>query len=241
MRGVPSSEVTTVELSPKPTGMEPLVAAATAGDERAFATLVDRYRRELQVHAYRILGSWEDSEDLAQETFLRAWRMRETFQGRSSFRAWLYRIATNASLNALQRHSRRFEVATASIEPVLEAVEAAAGDPEDDAVAAESTELAFLVVVRQLPPRQRAVLFLRDLLHWSAKDTAELLDTSVAAVNSALQRARETLRSHLLEHDFEWAPGSSPNEEERGLLDRYLEAAEKAEPEAFAVLLREET
>ena len=153
-------------------------------DEAAFSSLVERYRPELQVHCYRMLGSVEDSEDLTQETFLRAWRKRTGFKGRSTFRAWLYGIATNACLDVLAKRRRR--------DPgrLLELVPAADTQPED-AVASKD---AIVVATRALSHKQRAVLILRDVLGWSAKDSAAHLDTSVASVNSALQRARATLR-----------------------------------------------
>jgi len=179
---------------------DPVVAAATAGDRSAFTLLFNRHRRELHAHAYRMLGSHEDAEDLTQETFLRSWASRETFQGRSSFRAWLYRIATNASLSALERRQVRRRIAQPADERLLEEVAAPDPPPDDAVVAGEGVELALLTALRHLPPMQRAVLFLRDLHGWSAKDTAELLETSVASVNSALYRARATMR-------LEWERG----------------------------------
>jgi len=168
-----------------------MVAAATAGDEAAFTALTRRYRRELHVHCYRMLASFEDAEDMVQETFLRAWQKRETFQGRAPFRAWLYRIATNACLDFLARHERRvIEIAVHGGESSESAVaphvawlqpfpdrfleRPAPGDGEPDAmvVRKETIELAFLVAMQLLPPRQRAVLILCDVLDWSASETA---------------------------------------------------------------------
>jgi RNA polymerase sigma-70 factor (ECF subfamily) len=228
------------------TEIDAVVAAATAGDQAAFAAIVERHRRELQVHCYRMLGSLEDSEDLVQETFLRAWRSRDSYQGRATFRAWLYRIATNACLDALEKRPR---VPAASAEvPWLQPYpdrlleDAAPSDAEPDAlvVAKETIELAFLVAVQHLPPQSRAVLILRDVLGWPAKDTAALLETSVAAVNSALQRARGALKRHLPEQRTEWAPGSEPSEQERALLQRYVEATERTDGQALAALMRED-
>ncbi|MGH3042346.1 MAG: sigma-70 family RNA polymerase sigma factor [Gaiellaceae bacterium] len=183
---------------------DPVVAAATAGDERAFARLVSRHRREIQTHAYRILGSHEDSEDLAQETFLRAWDKRGSFRGRSTFRTWLYAIATNASLNAHGRQQRRRRHwHTVDATGVLEAIAAPDASPEDAIVSNETVELT-LIAARRLPPRQRAALILRDVLGWSAKDAAQLLETSVTSVNSALQRARTALNEHRAEPRLEW-------------------------------------
>jgi RNA polymerase sigma-70 factor (ECF subfamily) len=229
-----------------------VAAAATAGDEAAFARLVEPHRRELQVHCYRMLGSLEDSEDLVQETFLRAWQKRESFQGRSSFRAWLYRIATNACLDALQRR-QRVPVIHDGAQPLaevpwlqpfpdrlLDEVAGSENEPEAEIVARETMELAFIAAIQLLPPRQRAVLIARDVLGWSAAECASLLDISVAAVNSALQRARATLKQHLPRHRTEWAPGSDPSREERVLLQRYMDAVDRGDPEAVIDVLRED-
>jgi RNA polymerase sigma-70 factor, ECF subfamily len=217
-------------------------------DEVGFSEMVERYRPEMQVHCYRMLGSLEDSEDAVQETFLRAWRRRETFEGRSTFRAWLYRIATNACLDALGRRERRLQTATGPevswLQPYPDRLleEVAAGDEEPDAavVAKETIELAFMAAIQHLPPRQRAVLILRDVLEWPARDTAALLEASVAAVNSALQRARGALKRHLPERRLEWAPGLDPSQEERALLERYLNATENADADAFIEMLRDD-
>ncbi|WP_430335459.1 sigma-70 family RNA polymerase sigma factor [Rhodococcus sp. ACT016] len=228
--------------------------AARDGEETAFGELVEQYRRELQVHCYRIVGSFEESEDLVQETFLRAWRKRESFQGRSTFRAWLYRIATNACLDFLDRHPRQpspREVARASdpngpppdairwLQPypdrLLEPME-----PDAAAVGKETIELAFLVAVQHLPPRQRAVLILRDVLGWSAAETAAALGLTIAAVKSALQRARPTLREHLPRRREEWAPSTPATAQERALLQRFMDAHERSDAAAFAQLLRED-
>ena len=226
-----------------------VVAAARAGDESAFSELVERYRRELQVHCYRMLGSFEDSEDLVQETFLRAWRKRKSFKGISSFRAWLYRIATNACLDALKRRPHHlagdreaFEVPWLQPYPdrLLGGIRATDAEPDAAVVSKETIELAFLVAIQHLPPKQRAVLILRDVLGWSAKETAPLLETNVASVNSALQRARATLKKHLPERRLEWAPGSDPSEEERALLRRYVDASERADADAFVEIMRED-
>jgi RNA polymerase sigma-70 factor (ECF subfamily) len=177
------------------------LGAESASDESAFSELAERYRRGLQAHCYRMLGSYEESEDLTQETFLRAWRSRESFQGRSSFGTWLYRIATNRCLSSLERSGRWVPADGPDLERILSQRQSLLATSDDglDAhvVSKETIELALLVAVRELPPRQRAVLFLRDVLGWSAKETAELLETSVAAVNSALMRARATLRKQL--------------------------------------------
>jgi RNA polymerase sigma-70 factor, ECF subfamily len=225
-----------------------VVAAATAGDESAFTSLTERYRRELQVHCYRMLGSFEDSEDLVQETFLRAWRKRDSYQGRSTFRAWLYRIATNACLDALERRPRHLRSAQGPevtwIQPypdrLLEGIATTDAEPDEAVVSKETIELAFLAAIQHLPPKQRAVLIVRDVLGWSARDSATLLDASVASVNSALQRARATLKKHLPERRLEWAPGVDPSEAERALLKRYIEANERADADAFVAMMRED-
>jgi RNA polymerase sigma-70 factor, ECF subfamily len=229
-----------------------VVAAARAGDESAFSALVESYRPELQVHCYRMLGSLEDSEDVVQETFLRAWRKRKSFQGRSSFRAWLYRIATNACLDALQRNPRTVpshdgarplpEVPWLQPYPdqLLEGVAPRADEPEAELVAKETIELAFIAAIQLLPPKQRAVLISRDVLGWSAAESAALLDISVAAVNSALQRARATLKQHLPRHRVDWAPDSDPSKEELELLQRYIDATDRGDAAGIVELLRED-
>ena len=226
--------------------------AARTGDEAAFGALVERHRRELHVHCYRMLGSFEDAEDLVQETFLRAWRKRRSFEGRSSFRAWLYRIATNACLDALERRPRLF-LSNSSRTPwpelpwlqpypdeLLEELGPSGAGLEAEVVAKETMELAFIAAIQHLPPRQRAVLIARDVLGWSAAESASLLDVSVAAVNSALQRARARLKEHLPRRRLDWAPGADPSADERELLQRYVDANEQNDPAAMVELLRED-
>jgi RNA polymerase sigma-70 factor (ECF subfamily) len=227
------------------------IAAAQAGDEAAFAALVEPHRRELQVHCYRMLGSLEDAEDVVQETFLRAWRNRESFEGQSTFRAWLYRIATNACLDTLERrprlapHDDAKPLAVVSwLQPypdeLLEGVATTDDEPEAEVVEKETIELAFIAAIQLLPPKQRAVLISRDVLGWSAAETAALLDTSVAAVNSALQRARATMKQHLPRRRVEWSPGSDPSKEEQRLLQRYMEATDRGDAAGIVRLLRED-
>jgi RNA polymerase sigma-70 factor (ECF subfamily) len=232
-----------------------------SGDESSFSELVERHRRELQLHCYRMLGSYEDSEDLVQETFLRAWRSRESFEGRSTFRAWLYRIATNACLDALQRKPRRLlpsQLGPPANPPLpvlppadlpwlqpypdhlLEGIAPPDDEPEAVIVARETIEIAFLSAIQLLPPRQRAALILRDVLGWSAKETASLLETSVAAANSALQRARATLNQHLPARRTEWARSADPSADERVVLRRFMDALERADGAALTALLRED-
>jgi RNA polymerase sigma-70 factor (ECF subfamily) len=242
-------------------GTDPLVAAAVAGDESAFTALVQRHRRELQVHCYRMLGSFAESEDMVQETCLRAWRRLDTYAGRSTFRAWLYRIATNACLDALRGRERRlmpYEVVPAadpdgppvegaphpSVDPFPDRLLAGGEDglpePGQAVVEQETIELAFLAAIQHLPPRQRAALIMRDVLGWSAKETAELLDVNETAVKSLLQRARPTLRRHLPERRQEWQPEDDPGVAERVLLQRYMDAHQQDDVEALAALLRED-
>jgi RNA polymerase sigma-70 factor (TIGR02960 family) len=238
----------TTSATPPAASDDAVVAAAGAGDEAAFAALVDRHRRELHVHCYRMLGSFEEAEDLVQETFLRAWRRRDSFQGGPGFRAWLYRIATNACLDELRRSRRRVPSLQSFAEvPWLQPYpdrlldEIAPSDSQPDAVvvARETIELTFLAVIQLLPPRQRAVLLLRDVLGWSAGETASALDTSVAAANSALQRARATLREQLPARPSEWS-ASEPSDQERALLEAFIDAHERADAAAAAALARED-
>ncbi|MEU7872025.1 RNA polymerase subunit sigma-70 [Dactylosporangium sp. NPDC049140] len=215
-------------------------------DETAFSGLARRHRRELHVHCYRMLGSFEDAEDTVQETFLRAWRRRETFEGRSTFRAWLYRIATNACLDLLAKC--RPEPATGGevrwLQPypdrLLDELPAGGADePETVAVARETIELAYLVAVQHLAPRPRAVLILRDVLDWTAKDVAELLGDSVNSVNSALQRARAGLREHLPAERQDWTGGEG-DAGTRELVRRFTEASVATDVDRIAALLRDD-
>ena len=215
-------------------------------DEPEFSGMAERHRRELHVHCYRMLGSFEDAEDTVQETFLRAWRRRETFEGRSTFRAWLYRIATNACLDLLAKC--RPEPATGGevlwLQPYPDRLldELPAGDadePESVAVARETIELAYLVAVQHLAPRPRAVLILRDVLGWPAKDVAELLGDSVNSVNSALQRARAGMREHLPAERQDWT-GSEEDAETRELVRRFTDASVATDIDRLAAMLRDD-
>jgi RNA polymerase sigma-70 factor (ECF subfamily) len=223
--------------------LDEAVAAAQAGDQAAFSGLVERYRPELQVHCYRMVGSFEDSEDLTQETFLRAWRKRAGFRGRSTFRAWLYRIATNACLDALSRRPRRAssgsEVPWLQPYPdsMLEQIPATDAEPDAAVVSKETIELAFLAAIQHLSPKQRAVFILRDVLGWSAKDTASTLETSVPSVNSALQRARATLKPRLPVRRSDWAPETAPTPAESALVQRYIDALEQLDMDALRKMM----
>ncbi|WP_431911106.1 RNA polymerase subunit sigma-70 [Amycolatopsis thermoflava] len=215
-------------------------------DDAAFSGLAERHRRELHVHCYRMLGSFEAAEDTVQETFLRAWRRRETFEGRSTFRAWLYRIATNACLDLLAKC--RPEPAAGGEVPWLqpypdrlldELPAGGADEPETVAVARETIELTYLIAVQHLAPRPRAVLILRDVLGWSAKDVAELLGDSVNSVNSALQRARAGMREHLPADRQDWT-GGDQHAGTRELVRRYTEASVATDIDKLAALLRDD-
>lgn len=227
---------------------------ARSGDEQAFRELTEPYRRELQLHCYRILGSVQDAEDLLQETMLAAWRGLETFEGRSSLRAWLYRIATNRCLNAL-RDSRRqppevrrdLPAPTRVAEPLwlepypdalLEGMADEAPGPEARYEAKESIALAFVSGLQHLAPRQRAVLVLRDVLGFRASEVAEMLDTTETSVNSALQRARTSLEGRLpVERDRAPLPHSSA---ERELLGRFVQAFENSDVDGLVELLTDD-
>jgi RNA polymerase sigma-70 factor (TIGR02960 family) len=222
----------------------------TIADETAFAASTEQYRRELHVHSYRMLGSFEEAEDAVQETYLRAWRARDTFDGSSAFRAWLYRIATNVCLDAIRRNNRRPR--SRSIESIGEVPwlqpypdrlldEIAPRETEPDAIVVEreTIELAFLAAIQLLPPRQRAVLIVRDVLEWSARETATLLDMSVPAVNSALQRARATMAANR-PHGRTGRPPADVTPEERALLERSIAAHERADATALAEMLRDD-
>ncbi|MBZ0281272.1 MAG: sigma-70 family RNA polymerase sigma factor [Anaerolineae bacterium] len=211
------------------------------------------HRRELQAHCYRMMGSVHDAEDMVQETFLRAWRRRETFEGRASFRAWLYRIATNVCLDALEKRPKRFVPLTRSESSTMnEPIPADVNEPiwlepfpdewliQDDqnperqVSTRENIALAFTAALHLLPPRQRAVLILRDVLEWQASEVADLLEVSVPAVKSALHRARITLASRY------HPPGNALDEIGREQLERYIQAWESADIPALLNLLTED-
>ena len=236
--------------------------ALRSDDREAFAALCERYRRQLHVHCYRMLGSVDDADDLVQETFMKAWQARRSFEGRSLFRTWLYRIATNACLDAVARRPRRvmpqdvFPPVTGLVtdfpppvdlpwlqpypDRLLELPAAPADQPEELAVTKETMELAFIAAIQHLPPRQRAVFILRGVLGWPARETGSLLEMSVPSVNSALQRARARLRTKLPERRSEWARSTEISDEERELLRRYIEASGASDPDAFTALLRDD-
>jgi RNA polymerase sigma-70 factor, ECF subfamily len=234
-----------------------LVLAAQAGDQMAFETLVGAYRGELLVHCYRMLGSFNDAEDLVQETLLRAWEKRSTLTSPASYRAWLYRIATNLCLDRLRSAPRRAlppqthpmgdPSGHSSSKPVREPIwlepfpdDLLADhqtDPEVHAERSEQTTLAFLMALQHLTPAQRAILLLRDVLEWEAREVASWLNLSVAAVNSGLQRARRALEPRHL-HSEQETPPLTPHLQ--SLLNRYVTCWEQADIPGLVGLLRED-
>ncbi len=230
------------------------LARARAGDEDAFRELTEPHRRELQVHCYRILGSLQDAEDMVQETLLAAWRGLAGFEGRASLRSWLYRIATNRCLNALRARSRRpREVPamgespepTRRMEPLwLEPYpDVLLGDLPDPAPgpaaryeARESIELAFIVALQGLPPRQRVALVLHDVLGFRTAEVAEMLDTGEASIKGALQRARASVRARLPDADRERAPRPDSSRE-RELVGRFADAVHGGDVDEIVALL----
>lgn len=212
-------------------------------DDADFGQQADSHRSELHVHCYRMLASFHEADDAVQETFLRAWRHRRTFDG-DNLRAWLYKVATNVCLDMLRQRSRHQRQITSFPDVpwmtpypdrVLDQVDE---NPDSKAIDRETIELLFLAALQTLPPRQRAALIARDVLGWSADESAELLESSVAAANSAVQRARTTMREHLPPSRNEWA--GSPTAEEREILDRFIDAHERLDAEAAVAIASED-
>ncbi|WP_069773817.1 RNA polymerase subunit sigma-70 [Streptomyces sp. LUP30] len=228
--------------------------------EDAFTSLVEGHRRELRVHCYRLLGSYDEADDLTQETFLRAWRARDALEDVANVRAWLYRIATHVCLDFLRRHNRR----PAPYEPVpgldsgdgpppprlpwlqpfpddqLPETPAPQRRPDEEAVAGETLELVFLTAVQLLPPRQRAAVILRDVAGWSAQETADLLGSTLASANSAVQRGRSALREALPGRREDWSAAATPSAEDLKLVQRYVDAVARADFDAMVDLVRED-
>jgi RNA polymerase sigma-70 factor (ECF subfamily) len=233
------------------------LAAARAGDQDAFRDLTDRYVRELHVHCYRMLGSFHDAEDAVQETLLRAWRHLATFQSRSSFRSWLYRIATNVCLTrgrrqqadarslplppALADDVARGDEPELTLSPypdtLLDELVTTLGDPAARYDLRESVQLAFLAAIQLLPARQRAVFVLRDVLSFSADEVAGMLDTTIASVNGALHRARATIERQRAAGRLQSGRIAPSSEVERSLVQRYVEAWDAMDVAALAGLL----
>ena len=238
-----------------------LLAAARGGDEGAFERLVDPYRGELHAHCYRMLGSVHDVEDALQESMLRAWRGLPGFEGRSSLRSWLYRIATNASLTMIEKRPKRVLpidygpaadphegpgeplVESVWVEPYADdrfGVEDGLAGPEARYEQREGVELAFVAALQNLPANQRAVLILREVLGFSAKEAAETLDTTTASVNSALQRARAAVEERLPDQSQQETARALGDDALREIVDDYVEAWQRSDVEAVVEMLTED-
>jgi RNA polymerase sigma-70 factor (ECF subfamily) len=236
-------------------GLTSPVAAVRVPTEAVFEQMIENYRREMTAYCYRMLGSWDEAEDAVQDTYFRAWRALDSFEGRSQLRSWLYKIATNVSLTMLDGRRRRalpmdLEAPSSSaarlgepvpdapwIQPVLDRdVIDLAGDPADVAASRETIRLAFIAALQHLPARQRAVLILRDVLRWRASEVADLLDITVVSANGLLRRARATLAerdvaAHVVTPTTEW---------QRDLLARYVDAFERLDVDTLVALLHED-
>ena len=236
--------------------MAEVEAKERSADQRSDELELEPYRTELTAYAYRMLGSGFEAEDAVQEAFLRAWKSFDGFEGRSSLRSWLYSIVTNVCLDMLNGKERRarpmdLEPARSADTPLPDPLPENAwilpvpddrvvpesGDPSEVAESRESVRLAFVAALQHLPPRQRAVLILREVLRWKASEVAELLDTSVASVNSALQRARATVASVRIDDAETLQPA---DDDQRALLARYVDAFERYDMESLTSLLRED-
>jgi RNA polymerase sigma-70 factor, ECF subfamily len=227
-----------------------LLAAAKRGTEEAFAALVEPYRRELRTHSYRMLGSVHDAEDALQDAMLDAWRGLASFEGRSSLRSWLYTVTTNACLKAIRRRPKRVlpidygppaDPHGAPREPVMESVWIEPyPDEELRYEERETVELAFVAALQHLPARQRAVLVLRDVLGFSAREAAEILDVSPPAIDTALQRARKTVDERVPEQSQQAALSSLDDERLRELVDGYVNAWDRDDVDALVTLLAQD-
>ena len=211
-----------------------LLTAAAAGDEQAFVQLTAPLRRRLHVHCYRMLGSVHDADDALQETMLRAWRGIGRFEPRADLSSWCYRIATNVCLRMIEQRARREALA---VDAYLQPYPDALLSPEDEAERRETIGLAFVTAMQLLPPRQRAALVLRDVLGWSARETAELLGLSVAATNSALQRARDRLERERRDGTLARTHRPSSDDAEVTLMSRFVEAWEAVDMKRLTALL----
>ncbi|WP_182881024.1 RNA polymerase subunit sigma-70 [Microbispora sp. H10949] len=225
------------------------IAAARSNDAAQFALITEHYRRELQVHCYRMLAHYEDAQDMTQETFLRVWNKRESFKGDAALRTWLHRIATNACLDFLEKRDDRTPVPAELpgagsevryLQPYPDRM--LPEDPQESVVVRETVELAFIVAVQHLPPRQRAVFILRDVLGWPASKTADALELTVASVTSALRRARVTMREQLPGRRLDWRRPAAHelSDDERGVVKAYVEAHERNDIDGLTALLRDD-
>jgi RNA polymerase sigma-70 factor (ECF subfamily) len=254
------AQVSTVSTSPTARERE-FLEAARGGDEDAFARLVESHRGELHAHCYRMLGSVHDAEDALQDALLRAWRGLDRFEGRSSLRSWLYRIATNTCLDGIARRPKRVlpvdygpaaDPHDGPGEPVVESVwvepypdeklglEDGLAAPEARYEQREAVELAFIAALQYLPPLQRAVLILREVLGFSAKEVAETLETTTASVNSALQRARAAVDERLPEQSQQATLRALGDDALRDIVDAYVDAWERCDVEAVVAMLTED-
>jgi RNA polymerase sigma-70 factor, ECF subfamily len=236
-----------------------ILSALRNGNAEAFSRLTEQYRRELCTHCYRMTGSLEDAEDLVQETFLRAWRRKETYEGRATFRAWLYKIATNACLDALDRLPRRVlsidseepgspmlaeqtpRDEPAWIEPFPDAwLAPTSTSPEARYDTYESISLAFLVALQILPPRQRTVLIFADVLDWPMSEISDVMGISITAANSLLHRARVTMKQRNESGKLDRSRMVLPNDQTRQLLDQYARAWESADLDGIIAMLADD-
>jgi len=254
-------QMTTPATGPSPRERA-LLAAARRGDENAYALLVEPHRRELRAHCYRMLGSIHDADDAVQDAMLRAWRGLPRFEGRSSTRSWLYTITTNACLNAIARRPKARVlpvdfgdpadphggagvplVESVWIEPYPDErldLEDSYAAPDARYDARESVELAFVAALQHLPPNQRAVLIMREVLGFSAAEVASTLETTVASVNSALQRARKTIDDKLPDRSQQTTLRALGDERVRALVERYVDAWERGDVAGVVAMLSEE-
>jgi len=218
------------------------VSTAFANDEAAYQRLVEPHRRELHAHCYRMLGSIQDAEDALQEALVRAWKALDRFEGRSSPRSWLYRIATNTCLDLLAKRPKRELPIDHEDAPPVETVwlEPYPDDPDATYEARESVELAFIAALQHLPANQRAVLILRDVLGFSAKETAEMLDTTPASVNSAMQRAKASVEERTPAQSQQATLRALGDEEISALVERYVDAWNRGDLDAVVSMLAEE-
>jgi RNA polymerase sigma-70 factor, ECF subfamily len=212
----------------------------TAASEDAYSQLIEPHRAELRAHCYRMLGSVHDAEDALQDALLRAWKGLRRFEGRSSVRTWLYRIATNACLDLMKRRPKQQAEWPEPFPDELLEIEDGLASPDARYERRESVELAFVAALQHLPATQRGALLLRDVLGFSAKETAEALDTTVASANGALRRARAAIGERLPEHSQQASLRELGDSEVRGIVERYADALERGDLDAMVAMLAED-